>query len=291
MNARRNFIKQSALLSTGLAMNPSEFLKIQTKVGIQLYSLRDDIEKNVKSVISKVAAAGYKEVETYGLSKEGQFFGLSVSEFAQLLKANNLTSPSGHYLPEKMLFENGDGDDVKKLCEVGHTLGHRYIVIPHLEEDKRKTIDQYKALAARMNIAGKICRNAGLQLAYHNHDFEFLQINGQRGYDIFMNETDKDLVKLELDLYWVVSAGLDPIDFFKKQPGRFPMVHVKDMDKADRTKNTEIGNGSINFKRILASSAVAGIKHYYLEQENNYVPDTFTSIQKSYSYIRKNLLK
>jgi len=291
MNARRNFLKQSALLTTGLALTPSELLKNQTKIGIQLYTLRDEISKDVKGVISKVAAAGYKEVETFGLSKQEQFFGLSVKEFGQLLKAHNLTSPSGHYLPEKMLFENGDGDDVKKLCEVGHTLGHQYIVIPHLAEERRKTIDQYKALAERMNKAGEICKNANLQLAYHNHDFEFLQIDGQRGYDIFMNDTDKNLLKLELDLYWVIRAGLDPVDFFKKQPGRFHLVHIKDMDKADRTKNTEIGNGSIDYKRILASSTVAGIKHYYLEQENNYVPDPITSIQKSYSFIRKNLLK
>jgi sugar phosphate isomerase/epimerase len=291
MNPRRNFIKQSALLTTGLAMNPSELFKNQTMIGIQLYTLRDDIVKDVKTVIGKVAAAGYKEVETYGLGEDGQYFGLSVKDFGELLKKNNLASPSGHYMPSKMLFEKGNGDDVKKLCDVGHLLGHQYIVIPYLEEDRRKSIDQYKALAERMNKAGEICKRANLQLAYHNHDFEFLQLGGQRGYDILMNETDKNLLKLELDLYWVVRAGLDPVDFFNKQPGRFPLVHVKDMDKSDRTLNTEIGNGSIDFKRIIASSKLAGIKHYYLEQENNYVPDTISSIQKSYAFIRKNLIK
>ena len=291
MNARRNFLKQSALLTTGLAFNPSELLKNPQKIGIQLYSLRDDISKDVKGVIEKVAAAGYKEVETFGLSDKDQFFGIGVKQFGQLLKANNLTSPSGHYLPAKMLFDNGNGDDVKRLCDVGHTLGHQYIVIPHLEESRRKTIDQYKALAERINKAGQICKDANLQLAYHNHDFEFLEINGERGYDIFMNNTDKKLLKLELDLYWVIRAGLDPIDLFKKQPGRFHMVHIKDMDKADRTKNTEIGNGSINFKKILAYSSEAGIKHYYLEQENNYNTDTISSIKKSFSYMKNNLFK
>ena len=106
-----------------------------------------------------------------------------------------------------------------------------------------------------------------------------------------MNETDKGLLKLELDLYWVVRAGFNPVDLFKKQPGRFPMVHIKDMDKVDRTKNTEIGNGSINFKKIMANAKLGGIKHYYVEHENNYAPDTIGSIQKSYAYIRKNLLK
>lgn len=291
MNARRNFLKQSAILTSGFAMTPSDLFLTQTKIGLQLYTLRDDIAKDVKGVIGKVAAAGYKEVETFGLSKEQKFFGLSVKEFGQLLKANNLTTPSGHYMPSEMLFENGNGDDVKKLCDVGNTLGHKYIVIPYLEAGRRKSIDQYKALAERMNKAGEICKKANLQLAYHNHDFEFLEIDGQRGYDVFMNETDKGLLKLELDLYWVVRAGLNPVDLFKKQPGRFPMVHIKDMDKVDRTKNTEIGNGSINFKKIMANAKLGGIKHYYVEHENNYAPDTIGSIQKSYAYIRKNLLK
>lgn len=291
MNARRNFLKQSAILTSGFAMTPSDLFLTQTKIGLQLYTLRDDIAKDVKGVIGKVAAAGYKEVETFGLSKEQKFFGLSVKEFGQLLKANNLTTPSGHYMPSEMLFENGNGDDVKKLCDVGNTLGHKYIVIPYLEAGRRKSIDQYKALAERMNKAGEICKKANLQLAYHNHDFEFLEIDGQRGYDVFMNETDKGLLKLELDLYWVVRAGFNPVDLFKKQPGRFPMVHIKDMDKVDRTKNTEIGNGSINFKKIMANAKLGGIKHYYVEHENNYVPDTIGSIQKSYAYIRKNLLK
>lgn len=291
MNARRNFLKQSALLTTGLATNPSEFLKRKTMIGIQLYTLRDDIVKDVRGVIAKVAAAGYREVETYGLSNDGQFFGLSVNEFGMLLNSHNIKTPSGHYMPSEMLFDNGNGDDVKKLCDVGHTLGHQYIVIPYLEEGRRKTIDQYKVLAERMNKAGEICKAANLQLAYHNHDFEFLQINGQRGYDILMKETDKDLLKLELDLYWVIRAGLDPIELFQKQPGRFPMVHVKDMDKADKTLNTEIGNGSIDFKPIIANAKLGGIRHYYLEQENNYVPDRITSIGNSFSFIRKNLLK
>ncbi|MBC7686684.1 MAG: TIM barrel protein, partial [Aquabacterium sp.] len=176
MNARRNFLKQSGILTAGLAFNPTELLKGQTKIGLQLYTLREDIAKDVKGVIKIVAAAGYKEVETFGLSKEQQFFGLSVKAFGQLLKDNGLISPSGHYLPAEMLFENGNGDDVKKLCDVGHTLGHQYIVIPHLEERRRKTIEQYKTLAERINKAGEICKKANLQLAYHNHDFEFLEI-------------------------------------------------------------------------------------------------------------------
>ena len=291
MNTRRNFIKQSGLLTAGLMMNPSDLLKKQKNVGIQLYSVRDEIFKDPKGVIKKIAAAGYSEVEMFGLSAGNKFYGLTVKEFAQLLKDNKLKSPSGHYAPENFLFENGNGDDVKNFCEVGNTLGNKYIIIPWMKEERRKTIDQYKVLAERINKAGEICKKANLQLAYHNHDFEFADMNGQHGYDILLNHTDKDLVKMEMDIYWVVRAGYDPIELFKKQPGRFHLWHVKDMDKADKTKNTEVGNGTVDFKTIFANAKLSGVKHYMVEQENNYMPDIFGSIKTSCSYTKTALLK
>lgn len=291
MNSRRNFIKQSGLLSAGLMMNPSDLLKKQKIAGIQLYSVRDEIVKDPRAVIKKVAAAGYNEVEMYGLSADNKFYGLTVKETVQLLKDNNLKSPSGHYAPEKFLFENGNGDDVKNFCDVGNALGNKYIIVPWMKEERRKTIDQYKALAERLNKAGEICKSANLQLAYHNHDFEFMDMNGEHGYDVFLNNTDKDLVKMELDLYWVVRAGFDPVALFKKHPGRFHLWHVKDMDKADKTKNTEVGKGLVDFKTIFANAKLSGVKHYLVEQENNYMPDIFTSIKTSCTYTKNKLLK
>ncbi len=291
MNTRRNFIKQSGLLTAGLMMNPSDLLKKQKNVGIQLYSVRDEIFKDPKGVIKKIAAAGYSEVEMFGLNPENKFYGLTVKEFAQLLKDNKLKSPSGHYMPEKFLFENGNGDDVKNFCEVGNTLGNKYIIIPWMQEERRKNIDQYKALAERINKAGEICKKANLQLAYHNHDFEFADMSGQHGYDVLLNNTDKDLVKMEMDIYWVVRAGYNPVELFKKHPGRFHLWHVKDMDKADRTKNTEIGNGTVDFKTIFANAKLSGVKHYMVEQENNYKPDIFSSIKTSCGYTKAALLK
>lgn len=272
-------------------MNPSDLLKKQKNVGIQLYSVRDEIFKDPRGVIKKIAVAGYSEVEMFGLSAENKFYGLTVKEFAQLLKDNKLKSPSGHYAPENFLFENGNGDDVKNFCEVGNTLGNKYIIIPWMKEERRKTIDQYKVLAERINKAGEICKKANLQLAYHNHDFEFADMNGQHGYDVLLNNTDKDLVKMEMDIYWVVRAGYDPTELFKKHPGRFHLWHVKDMDKADRTKNTEVGNGTVDFKTIFANAKLSGVKHYMVEQENNYKPDIFSSIKTSCSYTKTSLLK
>ena len=289
MNNRRNFLKTSGLLTAGLFINPSELLKTKRAAGIQLYTLRELIVKDPTSVINKVAMAGYKEVEMYGLSAEQRFFGLSVKDFASLLKQNNLKSPSGHYMPEKFLFENGSVDEVKKLCDVGQIMGHQYIVIPWMAEERRKTIDQYKRLAERINKAGEICKTANLQLAYHNHDFEFFNIKGQKGYDILLKETDANLVKMEMDIYWVISAGYNPVDLFKANPGRFPMLHVKDMDKINKKMNTEVGNGSIDFKKIFKVAKLAGVKHYYVEQENNYKPDILSSINTSSDYFRKRL--
>ncbi|MEP6713653.1 MAG: sugar phosphate isomerase/epimerase, partial [Ferruginibacter sp.] len=213
----------------------------------------------------------------------------TVKEFSMLLKDNNLKSPSGHYAPENFLYNNGNGDDVKNFCEVGNVLGNDYIIIPSLKEERRKTIDQYKELAERISKAGEICKKAGLQLAYHNHDFEFADINGEHGYSILLNNTDKDLVKMEMDIYWVVRAGYDPIELFKQQPGRFHLWHVKDMNKVDKTQNTEVGNGSIDFKKIFKHAKQAGVKHYIVEQENNYQPEFFGSIKISSHAVKKLL--
>ncbi len=292
MNTRRNFIKQSGLITAGVMINPADLLKKQKSVGIQLYSVRDEIFKDPKGVLQKIATAGYNEVEMFGLDAiTNKFYGLTVKEFAQLLKNNNLKSPSGHYMPDKFLFENGNGDDVKNFCDVCHTLGNKYFIIPWMSEEKRKNIDQYKVLAERINKAGELCKTTGIQLAYHNHDFEFADMNGEQGYNILLNNTDKDLVKMEMDLYWVVRAGYNPVELFKKHPGRFHLWHVKDMNKADKTKNTEVGNGTVDFKTIFANAKLSGVKHYMVEQENSYEPDIFTSIKTSCSYTKTKLIK
>lgn len=291
MNTRRSFIKQSSLLSAGLMIHPSEFLKKQKNVGLQLYTLRELVVKDPKSVYENIAAAGYKEVEMFGLGADGKFFGLTPAETKAIFKANGLKSPSGHYMPEKFLFNNGNGDDVKMICDAANVLGNKYFIIPWLSPERRKNIEQYKALAERINKAAVITKAAGLQMAYHNHDFEFDNMNGETGYETLMNNTDKDLVKFEMDLYWVVRAGLNPVDIFKKQPGRFHLWHVKDMLKTDKTLNTEVGNGSVDFKTIFASGKLSGIKHFIVEQENTYAPDFYGSIKTSCKYVKTNLIK
>ena len=288
---RGAFLKQSAILSAGILAMPEMAFGKSQKTGLQLYTLRESVAKDVPGVFSQISKAGYSELEMFGLSAENKFFGHSVKKIAELLKQNNLTSPSGHYMPEKFLFNNGNGDDVKNLCEVANTLGNKYVIIPWMSEEKRNSIDKYKAMARRLNEAGEICKKANLQLAYHNHDFEFADFNGEHGYDILLKNTDRSLVKMEMDLYWVVRAGYDPVALFRSNPGRFPLWHVKDMNKNDKTQNTEVGNGSLDFKTIFAAAKLAGVKHYIVEQENNYVPDFYGSIAASNKHVKKLLKK
>lgn len=288
---RRLFLKQSAILSAGFIAMPEFVFKEKFKTGLQLYTLRDIIADDVPGVFNKIKKAGYSEVEMYGLDKENKFFGHTVKQIAALLKTSGLISSGGHYMPEEFLFKNGNGDDVKNLCDVANGLGNSYVIIPWLSNENRDTIDKYKILADRMNLAGEICKKENLQLAYHNHDFEFKDMNGQHGYDILLNNTDSSLVKMEMDLYWVVRAGYDPVTIFKNHPGRFPLWHIKDMDKNDKAQNTEVGNGLVDFKKIFANADLAGVKHYIVEQENNFKPDFFGSITTSNKTVEKLLRK
>ena len=289
MSTRRTFIQQAGLLSTGLLINPSIFLKKDKVVGLQLYSLREYIFKDVTSVIAKVAAAGYKDVETFGYDPKNQFFGKSGKEFQAILKANGLKSTSGHYNPNNFLNGKGE-DDLKFQIEGAKMLNQQHLIIPYLREDMRQSIDDYKKLADKLNRAAELCKASKLKLAYHNHDFEFKDWNGSNGLDVLLKGTDKNSVDFELDLYWVVRAGKDPVQLFEQNPGRFKLWHVKDMDKADRKLNTEIGNGDIDFKAIFAKAKLSGVEHYFVEQEN-FAMDAYESIKKSNKYLKNILMK
>ena len=281
MSTRRSFLKQTSLLSVAAFVDPS-FLANQHKIGVQLYTLRDQISKDPKGIIEKVAALGYNEVESFGYN-DGKYFGLTATEFAALLKQNNLTHPSGHYMLTA-LSHNWD-----KAIADAKTAGQQYMVLAYLLDTERKTIDDYKKIAVQINKAAEACKKAGIQFAYHNHDFEFIDMNGQHGYDIFLKETDANLVKFELDLFWIKKAGKDPVEMFKQHPGRFPLWHVKDMDNTEKKSFTEVGSGVIDFKKIFAASKTAGMKHFFVEQDVCPGPP-LESIEKSINYLKKNIL-
>lgn len=288
-------MQQAGMLSAGIFLAPSligckSTQSASTKeVGLQLYTLREEIGKDVNGVIGKVAEAGYKNVETYGYSREAKFWGLDPSAFRNLLNNNNLVSTSGHY-DFNGYFRDGNDDVIKSYIEGGSAIGQQYITAPYIIEPLRPDADAYRGIAEKLNRAGELCKSANMQLAYHNHDFEFQSWGDTTGYEILLNETDPELVKMELDLYWVVRAGLQPEEMFRKNPGRYVMWHVKDMDKADRTKNTEIGSGSIDYKEIFKHAELSGVEYFFVEQEN-FAMDPYGSIQKSINYVKSDLMQ
>ena len=290
MNSRRTFIKQAGLAVAGAAILPYYACSPATakSVGIQLYTLRDLLPKDVKGVIQKVAQIGYKKVETYGYTLESGFWGIDAKSFKALLDDNGLKAPSGHFGLDEYI-KTGDKEILKPLIAGAVALNMEYFTCPYLSEDLRTNLDDYKKVAARLNEAANLCKESGIVMAYHNHDFEFVKYGDSTGYDILLAETDKNLVQFEMDLYWVVRSGNDPVALFEKHPGRFVMWHVKDMDKVNNTINTEVGNGTIDFKAIHKHAAKAGLKHLIVEQENFSI-DPYESIKKSFEYVNHQLV-
>ena len=291
MIKRRDFLINSSLALGALAIAPSFALNAKKiNIGLQLYSLRESFSKDVKSVLEQVAKAGFKEVETYGYStSKNGFFGTSSKDFKAILSDNGLKNPSGHY-DLGSLLKDGNSENLKKTIEAATLFGNKYITIPWIDETIRKSADDYKKIAESMNKAAIICSNANLKLAYHNHAFEFTTFGNTNGYQILLDETDKNLVDFELDLYWVERSGNDCLQLFKDNPGRFSMWHVKDMDKNNQDFNTEIGKGTIDFKAIFTEAKLSGMKHFFIEHETNYYPNPIDSVKTSCAYVKKNLL-
>ena len=289
MNSRRDFIKMAGMAAAGVAFAPSCAFAAPAKiVGLQLYTLREQLPSDVKGTIAKVAKAGYKEVETYGYSLKNKFWGLDPKAFKALLDENGLVAPSGHYGMDTFI-KDGNQEELKTYIDAAKEIGSTYIVAPYLGDALRQNEDDWKRVSTRLNEAAELCKTSGLKFGYHNHDFEFKKYGETTGYEIMLKETDPNLVQFELDLYWVVRSGNDPAKLFTDFPGRFPMWHVKDMDKVDNTKNTEIGTGAINFKNIYKHAKLAGLQHLIMEQEN-FSMDPYQSITESANYIKKSIL-
>ncbi len=262
-------------------------MQAPSKIGLQLYTLRDDIAKDLEGTLKKVAAIGYKEVELFGYNN-GKFFGKTAKEFKALLKGLGLTPVSGHYGAgvERKDVKGTLSNDWRRAMEDAAELGQKYANCAYLTPNERKSIDDYKRYADLFNKSGEIAKEFGIQFGYHNHDFEFQKLDGEIPYDIITGKTDPKLVKLELDLYWAVRAGLDPVELFKKHPGRFPLWHVKDMEKGPDKAFAEVGTGSIDFKKIFDARKIAGMTHFFVEQDVCKIPPT-EAIAISY----KNLVK
>lgn len=292
MTTRRSFLKTSAVLSAGLLVAPGLFAYDKKYIGLQLYTVRDAMAKDVPGSLAKVAQAGYTSVEgSYGPTL---FFNNSAKDFSAMLKQNGLIMPSCHYrLGEELVKgEHQTGTILNgwdKAVDDAAEIGLKYMVCAYLSVDERGSIDHYKQVAEDFNKAGERCKKAGIQLAYHNHDFEFIQQDGKYPYETILHNTDKDLVKMEMDMYWVTKANQSPAKLIAENPGRFPLWHIKDMDKTADRSFTEVGNGIIDFKEIFTHAKQAGLQYFFVE-EDKCPGDPFDSIAQSISYIKKNLL-
>ena len=307
MTTRRSFIRQSSLAAGALLMPRTNLFASKQLIGLQLYTLRNEIFKsakagateeaaNIKTILEKVAAIGYTSVEAFGFNA-GKYFGLSVEDFANIIKQNNLKSPSGHYSLDAYLLK-GDEDSLKMIIDAAKIMGHDFVTVPFLGDGLRKSADDYKQLSEKLNKAGEVVKGAGLKLAYHNHNFEFKDWgNGQIGFHIMLQETDPKLVSFEMDMYWVTRAGVKPEDLIKAHPGRFKMWHIKDMEtKKDPSTDlsqeqafTEVGTGIINYKEIFKLKKLSGMEYFFVEQDQTKIP-VYESISKSYQNLKNNIL-
>lgn len=292
MVTRREFLQQSSIMAAALMVNKTDLFKMHKDLGLQLYTVRDEV-KDLENALKQISAAGYTNIEMFGYNNR-QFFGKTVKQMADLLKQNNLKTASGHYgLSDMLHAKDYNWDSWKYLLEDAKILGQKYVTIPYLD-DKHRTSDDFKRIAERLNKGGELSKAAGLTTAYHNHDFEFVKENGVSMYEMLLNNTDPELVKFEMDLYWVVSAGENPLDWFKKYPGRFPMWHIKDKEAstaaAPKGQTCPVGEGIINWKEIFTAKKLAGLDYAFVEQEQ-YRKPVFECIKISADYMKKNLLK
>ena len=276
-------ITAATLLTTRFGWAAAEH-KIE-KVGVQLYTVRDLMKDDFEGTIANVAKSGYKEVEFAG------YFGRTGAQVRAVCEKNGLDPVSTHVQYDEL------DDKFPSVIETSKAIGLKYIICPWIPEDLRKNPDIWKQAAEKFNRCGEASKKAGMQFGYHNHWFEFLPVNGKLPYDDLLKLCDANLVKMEMDLCWVTAAGADPVKYFSAHPGRFPLVHVKDLktlpkitaggaqNYGDTVDLTEVGSGIIDWKRIFEHADKAGIKHYIVEHDHPKEP--LESITKSYQYLSK----
>ena len=282
MTDRRSFLTTlgSALVGVACARSsesdrgsesPSQSSQRLDRIGIQLYTVRRDMERDFEGTLARVAEVGYREVEFAG------YYGRSANDVRAVLSRVGLTAPSSHVgLPD--FRRDADG-----VIAMASGIGATYLVVPWLDERERKTLDDYRRLGQELNRIGEKVRAAGMRLGYHNHDFELARIDGRIPLDVLLEEADANLVVLELDLYWTVKGGIDPIAYFAQYPGRIHLVHVKDSAGAPEHRQVDVGKGTINFAQIFARREQAGIRHAFVEHDNP--PSTAETMSSSYQHL------
>lgn len=294
--SRREAVRSGIVAGVGATGFSNVFTKplwaeqIVTFPGIQLYTVDKELKADVSGTLLSLQKIGYREVEGAG------FAGLAPKQFRVALDNAGLKCNSTHF------FNFGDADP-NLLFEQANLLGVHYAVSSLMSKFSRKpggeemNIDDYKAMAGLCNQLGAAAKHAGLQFAYHNHNSEFKDLgNGTLGYDVLLEATDPELVKLELDCGWMIAAGQNPTDYFKRYPNRYRMLHVKDFVRPDkpstsikhdeRPQGTVLGTGFIQYKPILTAAKAVGVEHFYVEQEPPFIGMTaMEAAARDYHYL------
>lgn len=272
---RRSFLAVAsgslASLALGSRASAMHTARRLGRIGVQLYTIRDALKADLDGSLARVAATGYQEVELAGYQSH------TVAEFRAALVRHGLAAPSTHIAMERVR------DELPKVLDEAHELGHQFVVCPNVPDEKAG-LDGYRKAADVLNHAGAIAKQSGIRIGYHNHGTELAPINGVRPYDVMLERTDPALVAMEMDIFWMVQGGGDPLAYFRKYPGRFRMVHVKDMDGSPAKRMVDVGKGIIDWKAIFAQAGEGEIEHYFVEHDQ--APDPFASIAASYAYLR-----
>jgi sugar phosphate isomerase/epimerase len=278
---RRTFLKTLGAATGALAFGatpvdalPEYGSKRLRHIGIQLYTVRDDMEKDFEGTLRSIRDIGYDQVEFAG------YFGHSPAQVRAILDRLHLDAPSAHIGQPSALTQ-----DWQKTIDDAKVMGHKLLVVAWIDP-KDRSLDNFRRYADLFNSAGETAKKSGLRLAYHNHDFEFAPIDGVLPYDLLLERTDPKLVAMEMDLYWITKGGRSPLDYFKRAPGRFEAVHVKDMDRTPQQGMVDVGKGKIDFARIFAQQKKAGIKYFFVEHDNP-APSALGSAKVSYQYLRQ----
>ena len=277
MRSRREFLLQSGLFTTATILLPTFVLANASEeqhYGVQLYSFRDEMAKDARGTLEKIAAIGLKKIESARSSK-GHYYGLSPKEMRDACDALGMKLTSGHVALD---------DNFDSTIEEAVASGQEYLICSSMPS-KGQTVANYQKVAEAFNKAGEACKKMGIKFGYHNHAYEFEADNGEVLYDVLMNNTEAELVHMELDLGWVIVGGKDPLDYFKKYPGRFPLWHLKDMNMTKK-ESTEFGKGSLDIPSMMASQEASGVKHIFIEQEE-YASTPLESMKHNMRYLGK----
>src|SRR5690606_842654 len=277
MTTRKEFLVRSGLLAVGTVLLPSFTLapkKEDKNLGVQLYTFREEMLADAVGTLEKIAALGIKQIET-ARSRKGLYYGLTGKEMMRVCKGLGMTLRSGHVALDT---------DWKNTLDQAEASGQEYLICSSMPSEGQ-TVENYKSVAQAFNRAGEDAKQRGIKFGYHNHGYEFESHDGEVLYEVLLNHTDPDLVHMELDLGWVVAGGKDPLDYFKRFKGRFPLWHLKDMD-LKKNISTEFGKGGLDIPLIIEHKKESGIKYIFLEQEE-YASSPFESMAHNMKFMGK----